>query len=1132
MTPVIRSGLFLACYAALWPIGMVAAEEPSSPKTAQAWTLADAMVQLQHYPQDAYLQYVAMQLAKGTDEESAVYNAIGELSPRLSNRWGRGRRDVDVFSIFSGALAVQESLQMDLMTDGSLSAALAGAATIPVNQLQGPTVESHPWHEMLAGRKPEVSQLSRFIPADQFLIEFRRPSQVLRLLSDIERWLAYYTQQASQSSRRHGVPERLMGQLALRPNELLAPVYDLAIREIAMTGSDLFHREGSDLTVLLLASQPAAVALQLDQMLEQSLKGTPGATESTGEYRGVSFRHVTEPQRVVHVFAAQLQPDVFVRSNSLPALQRVVDAMLGAGNGGTAVATLGESEEFAYVRTLLPRDESAEDGLLYLSDPFIRRLLGPQVRLGQVRRLHCATNLRLIQNAALLHLTQYGKRAGSLEELVGDALLPEQFGSGQQVCSCSGTYRLLPDGITAACSHHGTAILMRPLIESPLSKVSEGEATGYKQFVERYSQYWRTFFDPIAVQLQHRPTGYHIETIVLPLIDNSIYQGMHAALHGATMPLEGPAVADSSIFSLSFKLDRQGLAKQLGWDVHEEAAAIQNSEMQLAQSANQMRMVGLALHNFESSYKSLPPARGGSVSTGLSWRVHILPFLEQAELYQQFHLDEPWDSPHNKSLVAKMPLVYRFGGGKLGQGMTTLVVPKYGDEARAIGDAPQGAGFREYRDGTSNTIMALEVSEADATIWTKPDTFEINPQAPRRGLEARGGRPLILMGDGSVHRLSASAADNDVRGLFTRAGGETIADGSIEWVESPRRRSGLAFLDAFPLEMDPEGDVPNMLMNGLGDHVTLHICDDEPLVDFNVSRFVGFIGAVGGNNALQPETLSISAVILSLNTPVYLAFPVTDAEAVERGLRVIDRFLAQIVQRPIDGGFFSVEQDYYVADRSQKTTESQQPVRTYAFSFGPIKWRFCWARIGDGLYVASQPRLLDELIAAQHLKETQTADAEPPITGHGLVRVRPTHWRQILPQLELGWAENQRQACIRNIGPFQSMARAVLAEGGTGELDRARTDQLVEQIYGMQLQCPEHGTYELSADGLHVNCSVHGTALEPRQPLRPSPDSRLGELMHQLREVRLVLSFLEDGLHGVVDLEIQEPQKAPPRAIP
>jgi hypothetical protein len=82
------------------------------------------------------------------------------------------------------------------------------------------------------------------------------------------------------------------------------------------------------------------------------------------------------------------------------------------------------------------------------------------------------------------------------------------------------------------------------------------------------------------------------------------------------------------------------------------------------------------------------------------------------------------------------------------------------------------------------------------------------------------------------------------------------------------------------------------------------------------------------------------------------------------------------------------------------------------------------------------------------------------------------------------------------------------------------------------LQCPEHGTYELSADGLHVNCSVHGTALEPRQPLRPSPDSRLGELMHQLREVRLVLSFLEDGLHGVVDLEIQEPQKAPPRAIP
>ena len=51
----------------------------------------------------------------------------------------------------------------------------------------------------------------------------------------------------------------------------------------------------------------------------------------------------------------------------------------------------------------------------------------------------------------------------------------------------------------------------------------------------------------------------------------------------------------------------------------------------------------------------------------MSWRVAILPYIDQHGLYKQFHLDEPWDSEHNKPLMAKMPAVYRSPMSKLAQ---------------------------------------------------------------------------------------------------------------------------------------------------------------------------------------------------------------------------------------------------------------------------------------------------------------------------------------------------------------------------------------------------------------------------------------------------------------------------------
>ncbi|MCL4191413.1 MAG: DUF1559 domain-containing protein, partial [Thermoguttaceae bacterium] len=85
-----------------------------------------------------------------------------------------------------------------------------------------------------------------------------------------------------------------------------------------------------------------------------------------------------------------------------------------------------------------------------------------------------------------------------------------------------------------------------------------------------------------------------------------------------------------------------------------------------SQSMNNLKQIGLAMHNYYDSYRTLP-AQANYDPQGkplLSWRVQLLPFLEQQALYAQFHQDEPWDSAHNKTLIDKMPPVYRSASSK------------------------------------------------------------------------------------------------------------------------------------------------------------------------------------------------------------------------------------------------------------------------------------------------------------------------------------------------------------------------------------------------------------------------------------------------------------------------------------
>jgi hypothetical protein len=193
--------------------------------------------------------------------------------------------------------------------------------------------------------------------------------------------------------------------------------------------------------------------------------------------------------------------------------------------------------------------------------------------------------------------------------------------------------------------------------------------------------------------------------------------------------------------------------------------------------ANNLKQLMLALLNYESVHGQFP-AQANYDKEGkplLSWRVHILPMLEEQSLYDQFHLDEPWDSPHNKQLIDKMPEVYRCPSSPLEGPRTTYLMPH---GKGLVLEGKEGIPFGRITDGTSKTIALVEVKDADAVVWTKPEDLEWDPKNPIALLGSyHPGSFHVAFVDGSIHLISKDIGLDVLKSLFTRNGGEIVDGG-------------------------------------------------------------------------------------------------------------------------------------------------------------------------------------------------------------------------------------------------------------------------------------------------------------------------------------------------------------------
>jgi len=195
-------------------------------------------------------------------------------------------------------------------------------------------------------------------------------------------------------------------------------------------------------------------------------------------------------------------------------------------------------------------------------------------------------------------------------------------------------------------------------------------------------------------------------------------------------------------------------------------------------SSNNLKQIGLAFHNFNDATGALPnnvTDKDGKAL--LSWRVQILPYIEEDKLYKEFKLNEPWDSDNNKKLIARMPKVYAPVRVKAKEGETFYQV--FTGEKALFGPKKKPRIPASIPDGTSITGMVFEAG--DPVIWTKPDdlAFDDKKALPKLGGLFDGDSQVALC-DGSVKTIKKGADEAELKKFIMPADGVPIDFTKIE----------------------------------------------------------------------------------------------------------------------------------------------------------------------------------------------------------------------------------------------------------------------------------------------------------------------------------------------------------------
>jgi len=381
--------------------------------------------------------------------------------------WTRERRTslAELFELTSGSLAIEQSLQ--LMAGRDLSREeYRRDKTVSVGTLPAPQLKPHDFKALLGEKTVSVPESASMIPHDAIAVRCASIKHAIRL-SDLAK---LFKQQAPffVANVGHGddFEKKLLAQFGLKtPGPLVRKFYGVAIDEMSVMVEDPYLVEGADMAVLFKLGNKFLFKERIGKYRESFKKQVSGAAEGSISYNGFTIHTLTSPNGELRAHTVE-HGDYWIIASSAWMARRIIDTIQGK------VRSISDNLDYRY---LLSVHRGAGDAFVYIGDDFVSKIISARFKIGELRRVNCEANLRMIGFARNLYAIER-RAAPVFADLSGAKYyLPEL------VCPEGGTYDMR-DGVPR-CSKHGSLGGLLPLSANPVEMVTEGEAQRYRQFV-------------------------------------------------------------------------------------------------------------------------------------------------------------------------------------------------------------------------------------------------------------------------------------------------------------------------------------------------------------------------------------------------------------------------------------------------------------------------------------------------------------------------------------------------------------------------------------------------------------------------------------------------------------------------
>ncbi|MFM9995225.1 MAG: hypothetical protein ACKVU4_05430 [Phycisphaerales bacterium] len=440
-------------------------------------------------------------------EEARRELGVGTVVPP---RGGPAQADLDdTYNLFTGGRAVAENLQLhrDLPVPAG---AEPPEQPVPIDSIEGITVREMDWTGRLAGASPALDPLASLVPADQHAVFFPNFEALATLADEMNGEGLPIFRSAMPRSEDAGLLARYELQLCLSTRGLARLLGPLAVKSVALTGSDPYFPTGTDVAVILESANPAGLAAALRAQVKAAAAGAGKAV--AGQAGGLAYEGVATGDRVISVYVAAL-PKAVVVTNSLAQLEKF-------GGVGTAGSTrLADLPEYRYFRGRYPLGAESETAFVFLSDATIRRWCGPRWRIGTSRRLRAAA---LMADVTAAHMDELVAGGGSAREVKADVSM-----------RTIGTLTLGPSGVSS--SVYGSLGFITPTAELDLDEVTKDEASAYERWRTGYQRNWSWAFDPIGVSIRLSSQRAGADMTIMPLIASSRYRTWMSIAQGVVI---------------------------------------------------------------------------------------------------------------------------------------------------------------------------------------------------------------------------------------------------------------------------------------------------------------------------------------------------------------------------------------------------------------------------------------------------------------------------------------------------------------------------------------------------------------------------------------------------------------------